>query len=622
MKNQNEVTNAPKAKGRAPVLGKTAVAYIRVSGNGQMGRDGSADGYSLPAQQKACEEAALKHGARIVKVYVERAESAKTDGRPVLARMWEELEELGADYLIIHKVDRFARNRFDDADMVRKLIQLKMTLISATENIDGTPQGQMMHGILATMAEFYSNNLAVEVKKGLHEKHANGGTPFKPPIGYLPHRDFESGQDRRSVILDEKRAPLIKTLFDLYETGDWSLLDLATHMETLGLRSRPTAKTMAKPLGVSAIHKILTNPYYSGVVIYTGKRVEGRHEPLVSKTQFANVQELLVKRRIAERASKHAHYLRGTVVCAHCEGRLLYGRNRAKSGRYYEYYSCSNRLARYRSDVGCVASHYPVASVERAVEDVWATLQITPEQAEQIREDVAAYRAEQLKFAHETVERHDAAVAELEEKQRKLLHLYFKDMLTEAVFKSEQVELGERLEAAKRVKTLAEDAFVDCEEELEEALNVLLTPREIYLKAKPNERRALNRAVWRHVRIDLDEGATDGVPDGLMATMGGWRDGDGEADGETAVSSSNSSTLVHSGPPQAVTKSAALRGGVGRFGRVYSRPPRSPSNSSCCPRLSARRATSGGMARWSPRATMVATPCQAPHTKVIAASRG
>lgn len=83
-------------------------------------------------------------------------------------------------------------------------------------------------------------------RKGLNQKHLNGGTPFKPPIGYLPKRELIGNQDIRTVIRDEERAPFIEEAFDLYATGNWTTRSLAKHLESRGLRSRPTPKQGAR----------------------------------------------------------------------------------------------------------------------------------------------------------------------------------------------------------------------------------------------------------------------------------------------------------------------------------------------------------------------------------------
>jgi site-specific DNA recombinase len=179
--------------------------------------------------------------------------------------------------------------------------------------------------VAGDLAEYYSNNLATEIKKGLDQKHLTGGTPFKPPIGYLPHRELIGSQDVRSVVLDEERAPFVQRAFDLYATGNWTLHRLAVYLEAEGFRSRPTPKQGARPLRANSIHKLLRNPYYMGVVVYKGRRVpNGRHPHLVDPDTFDHVQAILAALAIAgDRPYKHQHYLRGTLYCAECGGRLL-----------------------------------------------------------------------------------------------------------------------------------------------------------------------------------------------------------------------------------------------------------------------------------------------------------
>jgi site-specific DNA recombinase len=98
--------------------------------------------------------------------------------------------------------------------------------------------------------------------KGMTEKAKTGGTPGKVPIGYRNVRTFDEGGERRYVEQDPDRAPLIKTAFTLYATGDWTTGTLAGHLETLGLKSVPTAKLPARAISKTQLYAILTNPYY------------------------------------------------------------------------------------------------------------------------------------------------------------------------------------------------------------------------------------------------------------------------------------------------------------------------------------------------------------------------
>lgn len=481
-----------------------AAIYVRVSSLGQLDRAGDEDGYSIPAQVKACEREAADRGAVVTKVYIERAESARSDNRPVLQQMMAELPTLGADMLIVHKVDRLARNRLDDATLYERLVGMGIKLVSATENIDETPAGQLMHGMLATFAEYYSNNLANEVKKGMRQKHAAGGTPFKPPLGYLPHREISGNRDIRTVILDEKRAPLIRTMFELYADGDCSLIKLAARMEMLGLTSRATAKRPEHPLGISAVHKILTNEYYAGTVTYAGAKAQGSHEPLISRELFARVQVLLETRRHGERASKHEHYLRGTIFCEACGGRLLFGRHKGRS-ESYDYYSCRNRATRGHSPIKCDVGYFPVADVERAVEEEFAKLRLSPEQRVAIQNAVDSYAEEQRSVASVAMGRHRKRIAELEEKERSLIELYYEKLISKAAFANQQAELAVQREAISMLQAKASEIASEVDGVLDHMLTLMSNPQDVYLRATDAERRVLNRLLWKRVLVRADD---------------------------------------------------------------------------------------------------------------------
>jgi DNA invertase Pin-like site-specific DNA recombinase len=118
--------------------------------------------------------------------------------------------------VIVHKVDRFARNRRDDANMLFEIMESGAELVSATESIDGTPSGRLTHGILASIAEYYSLNLSAEVKKGLHGKARLGGTPGYVRIGYLNVGEMVDGREIRAVAIDPDRGPHITWAFTAF----------------------------------------------------------------------------------------------------------------------------------------------------------------------------------------------------------------------------------------------------------------------------------------------------------------------------------------------------------------------------------------------------------------------
>ena len=242
----------PFAAMAAQLTPKRAVSYIRVSTREQAQRGGSEEGFSLPAQREANKRKAQSMGALVVKEFADRGESARSANRPELQKMLAYLKEDGGiDYVIVHKLDRLARNRADDVEINRAFEEAGVRLVSTSENIDQTPGGMLLHGIMSSIAEFYSRNLANEVIKGMGEKARNGGTLGKAPLGYVNVRGRdEHGREVRTVALDEERAPLVRLAFTEYATGNWTARQLAEHLNNRGLTIPPTARKPTNPVSV------------------------------------------------------------------------------------------------------------------------------------------------------------------------------------------------------------------------------------------------------------------------------------------------------------------------------------------------------------------------------------
>jgi site-specific DNA recombinase len=512
----------------------TAAIYARVSSSGQLGRGGDTDGdgYSIPAQIKACERIAEQLGATVARAYVERAESARSDNRPVLQQMMHELPSLGVSFVIVHKVDRLARNRLDDATLYERLIGMKIKLVSATENIDETPAGRLMHGMLATFAEYYSNNLATEIKKGLHQKHQTGGTPFKPPIGYMPKRELMGNQDIRTVVIDPERAPLVREAFDLYATGNWSTRSLTRHLEQRGLRSRPTPKLPARPLQVASVHKMLKNPYYVGIVVYRGVRVpNGIHEPLIDRDTFDRVQALLAARAVAgDRPYKNHHYLRGSLYCAKCRRRLLYGRHRGKSGTIYEYFYCIGRRSR-RQGGQCTSRHYPAHDIEREVLSEYRKLRLTEKVRNTIWADIRRDTAERTAIIARDIERNKRRVAGIQANQARLVQLAYKGIVDDEVLAAEQQRLEQEKAKAHEMQAAAEAQALDVETTLAEALERTKTPHETYAASEHLERRLLNQTFFTQILVDDDSKIVRTELTPLYAALRPWEPAFGQPAG-------------------------------------------------------------------------------------------
>ncbi len=256
---------APAQTGLPPVIGLSdltdamldlALVYYRVSTSEQANTSYDDEGFSIQAQRDYVVRKAHELDARIVKEFIDKGKSARTSDRPELQAMLRYItEHPEITYVIVHKLDRLARNREDDVQIGIFLAKHGVKLVSATENIDETPGGKLVHGIMATIAEFYSGNLSQEARKGLKKKVEIGGTPGKAPIGYRNIRDKRKGKDIGLVVIDEQMGPIIREAFRLYATGSYTLGTLADELNHQGLRMPETRTLPERPVQVQHVHR-------------------------------------------------------------------------------------------------------------------------------------------------------------------------------------------------------------------------------------------------------------------------------------------------------------------------------------------------------------------------------
>jgi DNA invertase Pin-like site-specific DNA recombinase len=309
-----------------------ALIYLRVSTKEQAARGGEAEGFSIPAQRKYCLAKAEALGAEVVEEFVDAGESARSADRPELKAMLRFIAEHPVDYLIVHKIDRLARNRADDVEISLALKAAGVQLVSCSENIDDTPSGALLHGIMSSIAEFYSRNLANEVIKGLSQKVQGGGTIGRVPPGYLNVTRRVNGREVRTVEIDPQRAEHVRWAFETYACGEVTLVQLTDMLEARGMTLAPGANTPERPMSRSTVNRMLRNPYYIGLVTWRGVQHEGTHEPLISRELFYRVQAVLDSHLAGEKRRKNPHYLRGSIYCGACGSRLCFDRKTNRHG--------------------------------------------------------------------------------------------------------------------------------------------------------------------------------------------------------------------------------------------------------------------------------------------------
>lgn len=295
---------------------KTAYVYARFSSDNQREE-------SIDAQLRAISEYCQKEQISILKVFKDEAFSARTDKRPAFQEMFGLIKEQPADFLVVHKLDRFARSRADAAFYRSKLKEAGMKLVSVLERLDDSPESIIMEGILESMNEYYSANLSRETKKGLKENILNGKrNGGKVPYGYslIDHH-----------LVQNKDADTVRRIFHLYSEG-------------MGV-TEIVKKTRSR---INNIRPLLMNEVYLGHLISGENRCENAHEPIIDKETFYACQKRMQDKRMnAANRAKVDYMLAGLITCGVCGKRMI---GMSSKGKYY-YYSCKTAGCKiYRKD--------------------------------------------------------------------------------------------------------------------------------------------------------------------------------------------------------------------------------------------------------------------------------
>ena len=305
----------------------TAVIYARYSSDSQ--REASIEG-----QLRDCKDYAEKNGITVVGTYIDRAYSAKTDDRPDFQRMIKDSAKKIFDVVLVWKLDRFARNRFDAVNYKYQLEKNGVHLVSAMEPISQGPEGIMVESMLIGMAEYYSAELALKVARGERENALqckyNGGIV---PLG------FTIGKEDRLYHIDPETAPIVQEIFTRYANGE-PAEKIAASLNERGLRTRT-----GKPFVKNSFFQIFRNRRYIGEYRYKDIVTPGGIPAIVDEDLFDRVQQRFEQNRIAHGrpAKEDVSYLLTTkLFCGKC-GTLMGGESgTSHMGNTYYYYKCGN----------------------------------------------------------------------------------------------------------------------------------------------------------------------------------------------------------------------------------------------------------------------------------------
>lgn len=304
------------------------------------------DEKSIEQQKMELEEYAKKNNIIIKKYYIDEAKSATKNDRDGFQNMiTDACKDNSIKYVLVWKTDRFARNTQDSLYYRNKLLKNGTKLISITQPIDDTtPEGRLMSTMLAGMDEYYSQNLASNVRRAQKLKaknyEFNGGIA---PLGY----DIVD----KHYVINEKEAKIVKQIFSLYLNGH-GLLEIA---DMLNKRGYTTKKN--KPFGKNSLYDILKNEKYTGTYIYNKAYKHNSHivredaiiyedvlPVIIRKEDFKKVNDKRTSYRKSSGSfsSKKVYLLSGLIVCGKCGGNY-FGKTSKSRGFENGYYTCTNR---------------------------------------------------------------------------------------------------------------------------------------------------------------------------------------------------------------------------------------------------------------------------------------
>ena len=425
---------------------------------------------SIAAQLRALRDYARKNGYMVAREFVDEAESGRVADRPQFRKMIDEAARTQAPFreILVWKFSRFTRKR-EHAVAFKSMLRRKgIRVVSITEHADDTPTGKLMEAIIESVDEFYSENLAQEVTRGMREAASRGfwvGSTI--PYGYSKLMVQDGAKKRPTLEPDPDTAPVVKRIFDLAEAGK-GMLNTTRTLNGEGISS-PTGKLWSK----NGIHYILKNEVYTGAMVWgtTAKdkaepvRVDKAFPAIVTKAQFNRVKKLMRSRapKVANpRRVSSSYLLSGLVKCHKCN-RALSGQD-AKSGQF-AYYVCQSLIKR-----GSGACDSPRLNARRFEELVVGKIRSNILTKKNITELVKAVDEEMDGVAAEQRKRLETIESELDDVKRKLGRVWH---FIESVENVEMTDASDRIREHRDRQERLEDAAAEARAILAERRAVL-----------------------------------------------------------------------------------------------------------------------------------------------------
>ena len=396
-------------------------AYIRVS----TARQGEL-GVSLEQQRDAIVGYAQRNRMELAQWFEER-ETAARAGRPVFGQMIRLLKSGKARGVLIHKIDRSARNLKDWADL-GEIIDRGVEVHFANEGLDlNSRGGRLSADIQAVVASDFIRNLKEETKKGFYGRLKQGILPMPAPLGY---RNIGSGKPKEP---DPKTAPLVRHLFEMYSTGTANFHGLLQEAERVGLRGRS-----GRQITKNGLTTLLNNSFYMGLIQIkiSGQSFIGVHEPLISKALFQRVQDVL-HGKTNTRTNRHDFLFRRRLCCKSC-GYTLIG----ETHKGFVYYRCQTRE--------CPTTAIREEAAENSFLETFSRLRLLPDEQHYCWQEIRRMKAASHKQAEDAINGLKLKLGQIDDRLNRLTDAYIDRLVERDIFEQRKTALlTERLETSE-----------------------------------------------------------------------------------------------------------------------------------------------------------------------------
>ena len=318
----------------------TGIIYIRVSSDEQV------KGTSLDEQLSACQKYCDDKGIKVLEIFREEGESAKSTDRQKFTNAIEYCRKNKVDAFVVWKLNRFARNMIDHYAVKSILLKYSTKLHSVTELIGDDPTGKLLEGMMAVIAEFDNDIRRVRCSLGMLGRIKTGISPWHPPIGYLSeHNKKQDKKKERPDPIDPVKFPILKRALKEFATGQYTMTEFADALNRYGIKANKSGKVNLKFVDrILSRHLrfyagILDNPFYpnNGEEWY-----EGRHEAMISREELFAIIEIKngKNKKVPKYGSHNALFpLKGTLYCTECGYKLTASCTHGNGG-IYPYYHC------------------------------------------------------------------------------------------------------------------------------------------------------------------------------------------------------------------------------------------------------------------------------------------